>query len=411
MFEPSRLIRPFVASFIIVASLSAASLAADTSTPDDTAHFLAGMAPKAESPLTKITDEGVWRQHARHFDDAWQRLNERQLTKIRTWATTNITKPQPTLFYMFSGPDYLYADAFFPNATTYVLSGLEPVGEVPELSQLSRRAISGELSGLRASLNSVLSYSFFITKDMKHQLRAGRVNGTLPVLYVFLARSGKTIDEVSFLTLDSEGVEHPASEKAAKNAPQGVKILFSGSDGVKHTLYYFSTDLSNSAAKNSGFLKFCEKLGAGDALIKSASYLLHSGSFTTVRDFLLQRATTLVQDDSGVPVQYFANSDWELHPYGRYLGPIEIFPGRYQRSLARLFRSAPSLDFGIGYRWRPRESNLLLAVKKAVPNSSASLGGDEVSSTPAKAAEPSAVNAPQAPTNPKPDAAPANAVK
>lgn len=408
MFKPSRLIRSFVA-FVIVASLSAASLAADTSTADDTAHFLAGMAPKAESPLIKLTDEGVWKQHSRHFDDAWGRLNERQLTKIRAWAATNITKPQPTLFYMFSGPDYLYADAFFPNATTYVLSGLEPVGQVPELSQLSRRAIGGELAGLRSSLNSVLSFSFFITKDMKRQLRTGRVNGTLPILYVFLARSGKTIEDVSFLSLDSEGVEHPASEKPARNAPQGVKIVFSGSDGVKRTLYYFSTDLSNSAANNSGFLKFCEKLGAGDALIKSASYLLHSGSFTTVRDFILQHATTLVQDDSGVPVQHFANADWDLHPYGRYLGPISIFPGRYQKSLARLFRNAPSIDFGIGYRWRPRESNLMLATKKVAPNSSASLNNDDVSaSTSTKPAEAGAVD--KQPSE-KPTAEPAEGVK
>ena len=32
------------------------------------------------------------------------------------------------MFYMFSGPDFLYADAFYSKATTYVLSALEPVG-------------------------------------------------------------------------------------------------------------------------------------------------------------------------------------------------------------------------------------------------------------------------------------------
>ncbi|HVQ72536.1 MAG TPA: hypothetical protein VMT08_34055, partial [Bradyrhizobium sp.] len=47
----------------------------------------------------------------------------------------------------------------------------------------------------------------------------------------------------------------------------------------------------------------------------------------------------------------------------RYLGPIDEFPGRYQDSYAALFRRAQPIDFGIGYRWRTPESNLLLSVR------------------------------------------------
>lgn len=47
--------------------------------------------------------------------------------------------------YMFSGPDFLYATSFFPNASTYVLAGLEPVGEIPDLTGPSPWAINGEL--------------------------------------------------------------------------------------------------------------------------------------------------------------------------------------------------------------------------------------------------------------------------
>jgi hypothetical protein len=52
-------------------------------------------------------------------------------------------------------------------------------------------------------------------------------------------------------------------------------------------------------------------------------------------------------------------------PFGRYLGPIGEFPGRYQQSYAELFRRAEPINFGIGYRWRTNESNLLLSVKTA----------------------------------------------
>ena len=142
-----------------------------------------------------------------------------------------------------------------------------------------------------------------------------------------------------------------------------MRIVFAGSDGVEKTLYYFSTDLSNTGVKSSGFLKFCETLAPGNSLIKSASYLLHSGNFTTVRDFLLANSATIIQDDSGIPLAYYNPKKWRFFPFGRYAGPIGEFPGRYQQKYAELFRRSQPMDFGIGYRWRSHESNLLLSVR------------------------------------------------
>ncbi|MDO9060921.1 MAG: hypothetical protein Q7U92_18135, partial [Bradyrhizobium sp.] len=210
---------------------------------------------------------------------------------------------------------------------------------------------------------SILSFSFFITKQMKTDLQAGQLSGTLPILYVFLARSGKTIREVSPIALDDKGAAYFANENPGPNATKGVRILFAGSDGAEKTLYYFSTDLSNSGVKVSGFLKFCATLAPGNSLIKSASYLLHSGNFTTVRDFILANSATIIQDDSGVPLADYDRKQWRFFPFGRYLGPIGEFPGRYQPAYAELFRRSQPIDFGIGYRWRTHETNLLLSVR------------------------------------------------
>jgi hypothetical protein len=353
------LLAALVPSLLLYAALPSA---AGDSSADDNARILAGIEPRADSPLAGLTREAGWRQHARSFDAAWERLEARQLSKIRIWSTKNITRPQQTMLYMFSGPDFLYADVFFPNAATYVLSGLEPVGGIPDLSRLRRGSLSGALAHIRSSLGSVMNYSFFITKQMKGQLRSGELIGTLPLLYVFLARSGKTIIDVTLITLDKDGVELSSRETLPTGAT-GVKIAFTGSDGQPRTLYYFSTDLSDGGVSNSGFLKFCERLGAADNFIKSASYLLHSGNFSKIRDFVLAQSATVLQDDSGIPVHYFTPGQWELRPFGHYVGPIRIFAGRYQSRLSNLFRRAPPIDFGVGYRWRLRESNLLLAEK------------------------------------------------
>ena len=93
---------------------------------------------------------------------------------------------------------FLYATSFFPNASTYVLAGLEPVGAVPDLMSISPLVIDGELRSLEASMSSLFRFGFFITHKMKTQLREGQFYGALPILYVFLARTSKTIYEVNF---------------------------------------------------------------------------------------------------------------------------------------------------------------------------------------------------------------------
>jgi len=352
-----------VATVAALMLLAAALPARASATADDTARFLAGMMPSADSPLIPLTKEPAWQRHARFFDNAFGQLEQRQLAKIRAWSESHLAAPKPTMFYMFSGPDFLYANAFHPKASTYVLSALEPTGQVPDLTRLARGGVGAALYNVERSLGSILSFSFFITKQMKTDLSAGQISGTLPILYVFLARSGKTIRSVTPVALDDQGKAYYAGENPGPNAVRGARIMFAGSDGVEKTLYYFSTDLSNSGVKTSGFLKFCSTLAPGNSLIKSASYLLHSGNFTTVRDYILANSATIIQDDSGVPLTYYSRKQWRFFPFGRYLGPIGEFPGRYQDSYAELFRRAEPINFGIGYRWRTNESNLLLSVK------------------------------------------------
>ena len=151
------------------------------------------------------------------------------LSKIREFSQKYLPDKHGTVLYMFSGPDFLYATSFFPTASTYVLAGLEPVGRVPELANLSPFVVNGELRNLESSLGSLFNFSFFITQHMKSQLREGPIYGTLPILYVFLARTGKTVHELNFVSLDEQGNVQVADQGASstRGAAPGVKIVFS----------------------------------------------------------------------------------------------------------------------------------------------------------------------------------------
>ncbi|MGO9487223.1 MAG: hypothetical protein ACLPX9_22045 [Rhodomicrobium sp.] len=382
--------------FIFVTFFIAAAARAEGVTPNDTARFLAGMPPQAGSPLEPLAQEKAFTAHAEIFDKAWAGLEAGQLAKVKAWSSENLKAPQTTLFYMFSGPDFLYANAFFPKAETYVMAGLELPGDMPDIAELPKSSIPRELSALRTSLNSVLSYSFFITREMRSRLYGRReLTGTLPVLFVFLARSGKTIKSVKFVELDKDGALHPAGTvpqaqsrigQTQTQGAVGVKIDFLGENAQPQTLYYFATDLSDGAIENSGFLKFCERWRSGDSLLKSASYLLHSNNFSRVRDFLLARSTTIVQDDSGIPLKDFDSNAWDLRPFGTYVRPIPMFWRNYQRDLVNFFadRQAQPIEFSIGYRWKHGGSSLLLATRKPGPLEQASSGAQPVAVAPAK---------------------------
>ena len=378
--------RIVAAVLMAVLALNAApARSSEAATANDTARFLAGLPPSSNSPLAAYTKDPVWQQHARYFDSIFAREENAQLSKVREFSNKYLTDKHDTMLYMFSGPDFLYATSFFPNASTYVLAGLEPVGQIADLTALSPWAINGELRNLELSMDSLFNFSFFITQNMKTQLREGPVNGTLPILYVFLARTGKTIHELNLVSLDEHGNFQIAAELAATNstnkpvtspprtAATGVKIVFSDGAGPKQTLYYFSTNLADGSFERSGFSAFLSKLGPADSFIKSASYLLHKGHFASVRKLLLNSSATILQDDSGIPLAYFEARKWRFQPFGHYAGPISIFTNFYQPQMAELFNGARPIEFGIGYRWRKNESNLLLAQKESSPINGAEL--------------------------------------
>jgi hypothetical protein len=323
--------------------------------------------------LATLAKDPAWQQHARYFDSIFGREEKRNLSEIRAFSKEHLPEKHDTMLYMFSGPDFLYANALFPTASTYVLAGLEPGGDIPLLTSLSRPVVDASLRNLEVSTNSLLNLSFFITKNMQRQLHEGPIYGTLPVILVFMARSGKTIDDVSIVSLDDHGNVQNADDAAAsakkyikgtaRGAAPGVKVDFHDGSGPKQTLYYFSTNLADGSFERSGFVSFLDKLGPADSFIKSASYLLHSGGFDKVRSFLLAHSATIVQDDSGIPLAYFDPKKWHLQPFGRYVGPLNIFGRSYQPGMAALFQHATPIDFGLGYRWRKNESNLLVAEK------------------------------------------------
>ena len=314
---------------------------------DETAHLLAGL-PVGGS-LASFTQTASWQGHAAAMDKAWKTKEYFQLGPIASWMSSHAGeyyRSSNTMYYMFSGPDFLYAYAFFPNASTYILAGLEPVGQVPDVSRLNPDSLGANLGALRNSMSTLLITHYFVTQEMKADLGRSSFVGTVPLLYVFLARLGCTV-------LDTTHVSSPSD---------GVRITFSHG-GRPQTLYYFRTDLSGG---NSGFLRWCAARGPGLSLIKAASYLMHGEGFSGVRNFLLEHSSVIVEDDSGIPLHAF-HKGWDLEFYGRFIPHGEKFAKYDQQALAEIYKRdppPPELGFAFGYWWQKERGLLILAKRR-----------------------------------------------
>jgi hypothetical protein len=337
--------------------------------PNDVARFLAGTPVPENSPLAPLMRDPAWQEHAAFFEREFAKLNLRQLQKLHAWQETYFPEslqPVPVAFYMFSGPDFLYVDQFFPKAAVYVLCGKEGLGQPPDPLRIAN--LSGALGNLENAMKSSLNTTYFITKDMKIDLHEQNLNGVLPILYAFIARADKSIMNVTFGSLNSSGAFEQAGPGKKGGSVPGVRIKYTDNPSSdSQTLYYFTTDISDGGIKATpGFLKFCQRLGVGSSFLKSSSYLMFENGFATIRNFILEHSNRIVQDDSGIPVTYLDPNKWSLRFFGAYLGPIDLFKQHHQPRLQELFAQSnpPPLEFGFGYRWNYKEANLLIAQRK-----------------------------------------------
>ncbi len=356
----------FVAAALVLASGGAGRCAERAAEGlNDTARFLAGLPVSSGSHLRDLAATPEWRQHAAEMNALWGRFERGRFAQMRAWSASEMRRADDgsrALWYPFSGPDFAHAWALFPNAPVYLMAALEPVGPIPDPSGLSRRDLAASLAQLRKSIGTAVNYSYFITKDMKVDLRSGSFLGVMPLLSLFLARSGCAITDVAYVSLDASG-----EVRAGAGDGGGVRLRFRTPGGGGRTLFYFATDLSDGRLDgDKRYLRFVEGHGRVTGFLKAASYLLHSGGFGQMRRAMLRGCGHILQDDSGLPFRAYDPGQWHVRLYGRFSGTLDMFREYYQADLAAAYERGGGrpLPFGAGYKWKDAEGYLLLAERR-----------------------------------------------
>lgn len=311
-----------------------------------------------------------------NFNKRWMSFDSSRLTNLRSFRENEIAKVvkrQTTLFYPFSGPDILHAQTFFPDADNYVMIGLEPVGSLPTFKSSQLDALTPYYNRVNTSLDAILKFSFFRTVSMSKDLKNAEVDGTLHLLFLFLKRTGNLICSAKPVTVDSLGhvvyLNSFIELKKMKSPTKGVEIKFTDKNNQPKTVSYFSLNAADGGMKqNKGFMTYLTNMGTVNTYLKGASYLMHKSYFSMVRNVILNQSEHVIQDDSGIAFHYFTESNraWSYTFYGSYIRPIAMFSAFYQADLDSTYKQQGSknIGFGIGYNFRDKNSNFMIATKK-----------------------------------------------
>ena len=363
---------------------------------DDTARVLAGLQIRGGHGLEAVANSEAARNHAIAMVEMWQLWERFRLTRMREWSATTLQPqiPRPrTMFYLFGGPDLVSVVTLFPGADLYTLGGLEPVGQIPDLRQMSAEELAGSLDQIRFNLRSIQEKGFFETREMRADLAQGSVSGVWPILALFAVRTGHEVLDWNRIGLDAEGA---VVEGGATGGPSGVRLRIRTLDPPpgyprEQRVHYFSSDISDGGIRSNGrYMAYLKQQPPGGAYLKAASYLMHGSNFNQIRSFLLERPLYLLQDSSGVPARHIDPAVWEIQLYGRYAGPVETFKQHNQPLLREWFDSSAwrgPLPFGTNYRYTDEDAHQLLFFRRAA-NLPLRVGGPEHVRHPAPPVQP-----------------------
>lgn len=339
---------------------------------------IGGLAGQGEDAPAWSADP-AWRSFAERMDKEWSEFHSQVLAPMRAWAGADLRPAREateTLFYPFGGPDFATAEALFPDVAETVLMGLEPVGNLPDLERASAAWREGFFADLGELAAGFLERGYFITREMNDVYSRGRVDGALPVVAFFLARAGCRVTQVNRLepTEAGEWLETPYRHLAVRpHRPYGVRIhYFRPGETAVRSVDYFSCDIENKAFRpETALYRLFAGLGRLTTFVKSGSYLLHWGNFSTLRQFILDRSLYVLQDDTAVPYRYFVDLAWDVRLYGRYGKPVKDFTNVEQDDLRRAYEDPATgvapLPFHFGYHWRSQADCLILAKRPRRP--------------------------------------------
>jgi hypothetical protein len=232
------------------------------------------------------------------------------------------------------------------------------------------------LHSVNTSLEDIFGKSYFITRKMLKDV-SNSVNGIVPLISVFLVRSGYEIKDIQYKHLNANLTTTAISaDTIGKHPDDMVEIFFTKNDRLKiQKITYFRANLCDesyggmvSLTDNKPLQDYLNKLPECYTYAKAASYVMNYKTFSIIRNICLNKSKSILQDDTGIAYRYIDLQKWNVKLYGTYVKPVSDFDGVWQEDLNLAYKkdsaSIPKLAFSLGYHWGNLNAQNLMKFEK-----------------------------------------------
>ena len=319
-------------SFLIVSCASTDSTRKLIKTEDsnlywrDLSLFLAGLPLDEKNQFVKLSQSASYKAYARTINSYWEKIDSDYLKKVNPFKAEFMPQKSAanTAFYPLSGADFVNLHAFYPDAVSNIMVGLEPPGKITDPNTLSPEQLKAGLNSIQSMVGEMASQNYFTRKRMKREFANPHFSGTSPVLLIFMTRLGLNIDSWQRVELDKTGklISETETHIANKNPDkiEAVRIYYhKQNEKYSRDLVFFKMYINeNSADTNTPEGKFFASQGNFNLLLKSAEYVLQLPIYEKFIETILRKTDTVVQDDSAIPYSAINKAQWNSNVFGVY---------------------------------------------------------------------------------------------
>ncbi len=351
-----------------------------------------------DAELPEAWPKPLLKQHCVTLADKVGKYRTRWVDRIRPYLARLVPSDLPKrVVYPFGGGDLVSALATFPAAEEFTTISLETAGDVRGLASLTRKQLEASLESTREHLRCLFAVSHSKTANLK----AGS-HSSLPgeIAFALVAFSVFDFEPVSlrYFRIDAEGKLvylqasdlPPPGQPPSKDSPNpfaNVEITFRPRQDAKAPVQVYrhvAANLDDNHFHANGPLAL-HLGGKGNvaALIKAASYLLWFDGFSHIRAYLLDHATWMLSDSTGIPPSIARAAGFEQESYGLFHGPMLARYSHYRSEFLALWQASPKrmLPFYFGYPDRDGHGHMMVTRRtgKASPLEASEPATDQVS--------------------------------
>lgn len=289
---------------------------------------------------------------------SWDRYMQRIGVPARAWAELELPQePGDTVFYPFSGPDFVTAHRLYPKASRFILVSRQWAKRPPSLTAGPTRCLGTLLPRMQDAVSLFASRGFFKTVELNmRESVGGAFDGFTWMLLFFAAREGFEVLDATPMRVRADGADlepHPGNPKLDETWASVRFHLRHRDDGRDVLLDYVSINLLDPLLdRHPEQRTWLANASRSRVVLKAASHLMQqTKGFTTIRTLLLDNARSIVQDETAISY-HMLQERFQTRLYGGYVSANMAFaaPQPLLEAAYRTRKDIRPLPFKYGYR-------------------------------------------------------------